>query len=259
MKTAHEQQGGKVHGHRQGHGHGHGQAHGHQHAGPSGHAHATAPATEGRLIHWASVYDILLHFKFLGRLGSLRSMTLDIAALRPGERVLDTGCGTGELTIAAARRVGKGGVVHGVDASPEMIEVARRNARRSAPEIEFHLEPVEAMSFPDASFDVALSSFVMHHLPGDLKQRALLEIRRVLRPGGRIVILDMQPTTRPPRPWESGWIVSRLHGQAASTEVEVRAAQEARAALLREAGYTGVKTGTTRHNWIGYTTGRVPE
>lgn len=223
------------------------------------HVHAPAPRTEGRLIHWAKLYDVLLHFKFLGRLGSLRSMTLDLAAVRPGERVLDTGCGTGELTIAAARRVGKSGVVHGVDASPEMIEVARRNARRSAPGVQFHLEPVEAMSFPDGSFDVALNSFVMHHLPGDLKQRALLEIRRVLRPGGRIVILDMQPTTRPPRPWESGWFVSRLHGQNVSTEAEVKAAQEARADLLREAGYTDVKTGTTRHNWIGYTTGKVPE
>ncbi|HET9493632.1 MAG TPA: class I SAM-dependent methyltransferase [Chloroflexia bacterium] len=247
----------KAHEHQTGHGHGAG--HAHPHAGQRGHAHAAPPATEGRLIRWARLYDILLHFKFLGRLGSLRSMTLDLAALRPGERVLDTGCGTGELTTAAARRVGKKGVVHGVDASPEMIEVARRNALRAAPGVTFHLEPVEAMSFPDDSFDVALSSFVMHHLPGELKQSALLEIRRVLRPGGRIVIIDMQPTSRPPRPWQPGWIVSRLHGQGTSSEAEVKAALEARTALLRDAGYVDVKTGTTRYNWIGYSTARVPD
>jgi ubiquinone/menaquinone biosynthesis C-methylase UbiE len=237
----------------------------HQHHERQGHTHDTAqarrraPATDGRLIHWARLYDILLRFKFMGRLSKLRAMTLDMAALRPGEKVLDAGSGTGELAVAAAKRVGRSGAVHGVDASPEMIEVARRNARHSNRDVQFHLEPIEAMSFPDGTFDVAVSSFVMHHLPGDLKRRALVEIRRVLRPGGRIAILDMQPTARPPRPWEAGWIVSRVHGQRPTTEAEVRAAQLARVSLLRDAGYIDVKTGTTSHDWIGYTTGRVPD
>jgi ubiquinone/menaquinone biosynthesis C-methylase UbiE len=145
---------------------------------------AAAPPTTGRLIRWARWYDVLLRFKFLGQLGKLRQVPLDLAALRPGERVLDVGCGTGELTLAAARRVGPGGLVVGIDAAPEMIEVARGKARRGLPPVRFLVEPVEALSFPDGSFDAVLSSLMIHHLPGDLKARALGEIRRVLRPGG---------------------------------------------------------------------------
>ena len=239
--------------------HPHHSGHGHGHSHQAGHTHDGAPQTEGRLIHWARAYDVLLKFKFLGQLGKVREMMLDLAALKPGERVLDVGSGTGELTLAAAKRVGQTGTVHGVDASPEMVEVARRNARRARRQVRYHLQPVEAMTFPDGSFDVAVSSFVMHHLPGDLKRRALLEVRRVLRPGGRVAIIDLQPTSRPPRPWEAGWIVSRLHKQRPMSEADVRAAMEAREVLLREAGFTDVQAGTTRHDWIGYTLGTVPE
>jgi SAM-dependent methyltransferase len=246
MQTAHQQHS------RPGHGDGH------SNGSATAHPHA-APATEGRLIHWARLYDVLLRFMFMGRLGAVRAMTLDLAAIEPGERVLDAGCGTGQLALAAARRVGRSGVVHGIDASPEMLQVARRNARRSGRSVQFHLEPLEATSFADGSFDVVLNTFVMHHLPGDLKHRALVEMRRVLRAGGRVVVLDLQPTARPPRPWEPGWFVSRLHGQHPTTEADVKAAREARAALMRDAGYTSVRAGTTSHDWIGYAVGRVPE
>jgi ubiquinone/menaquinone biosynthesis C-methylase UbiE len=239
------------HGKRAEHVHGHG--HGHRHT------EVAAPQTEGLLIRRARFYDVRLRLMFLGRIGAVRALPLDLAAIRPGERVLDVGCGTGELTLAASRRTGPGGSVYGIDAAPEMIEVARHKAERAGQAVHFLVEPVEALNFADGSFDVVLSSFMMHHLPADLKRRALTEIRRVLRPGGRLVIVDLQPTTQLPRFWQPGWLVIRLHKQRTSTAVEVRAAQEARATLLREAGFEKVESGATRYPWIGYTLGRVPQ
>src|SRR4029079_16134756 len=104
-------------------------------------------------------------------------------------------------------------------------------------------------------------SLMMHHLPGDLKRRGLVEIRRVLRPGGRIVIVDIQAPTRPTRLWEPGWMVARLHGLNAPAQpgAVARPAGGTLADLLRDAGFTAVESGPTRYGWLGYTRGREPE
>jgi ubiquinone/menaquinone biosynthesis C-methylase UbiE len=234
--------------------HGHGHRHGNRHP----HAHKAAVRTEGRLIRWARFYDPLIWLKLLGQTHKLRALPLDVADIRPGEQVLDVGCGTGDVTLAAARRVGPGGAVYGIDAAPEMVDVARSKARRRGLPAQFMVEPVEALSFSDGSFDVVLSSLMMHHLPGELRRRALAEIWRVLRPGGRVVIVDLQAMSRSPRPWEPGWLVTRLHKLRTSSPVEVRASIEARAALLREAGFHAVESGSTRYSWLGYALGRKP-
>jgi arsenite methyltransferase len=113
------------------------------------------------------------------------------AFLRPGEVVLDIGSGGGIDTILAARRVGPGGKAIGLDIVPEMCERARAHAAEAgvAGWTEFRLGEMERIPLPDASVDVAISNGVLN-LSGR-KSRALSEIFRVLRPGGRISLADL--------------------------------------------------------------------
>lgn len=87
-----------------------------------------APETRGRLIHRASFYDALVGLLLLGREGAMRRMTVEFAEIRPGDKVLDVGCGTGSLAIAAKEASGPAGEVHGIDGAPEMIDVARKRS-----------------------------------------------------------------------------------------------------------------------------------
>ena len=150
--------------------------------------------TEGRLIRWAPYYDLAVNITTLGQARRLRRMTVDQALIKPGDNVLDVGCGTGEVTLRAKTRA-KDGQVFGIDPAPEMITVARNKAARKGLEIDFRVGVIESLPFTDASIDVVTSSLMMHHLPEELKVRGLAEINRVLKPGGRLLIADfMRPT-----------------------------------------------------------------
>lgn len=155
------------------------------------HTHETAAQTEGRMIRWASFYDAFTNILTLGHIGMLRVMTIDQAQLKPGEKILDVGCGTGGVTIPAKQRVGKSGGAAGIDPAPEMIAVARKKAVRAGLEIDFRIGVIESLPYADASFDVITSSLMKHHLPHELQVQGLAEIRRVLKPGGRLLIADM--------------------------------------------------------------------
>jgi ubiquinone/menaquinone biosynthesis C-methylase UbiE len=152
---------------------------------------ASAPHTHGRTIRWARRYDLLVFLFTLGQAGRLRSRTADLAQLTQGEAVLDVGCGTGDLMLEVARRVGSSGLVAGIDAAPEMVARARQKAGRRHLAVDLRVEPAEKLSFADQTFDVVVSSLVFHHLPEALKREALAEIRRVLKPGGRLLLVDL--------------------------------------------------------------------
>src|SRR3954451_9895427 len=153
---------------------------------------ALQPATRGRVIHMARHYDLVVSLLTLGRRARLRRATVALARLQPGDHVLEVGCGTGDVALAASAQVGANGSVVGIDPSPEMIAVACAKATRSARNVGFQVGVIEALAFPDGTFDVVLSSLMMHHLPDDLKRQGLAEIARVLKPGGRLLIVDVK-------------------------------------------------------------------
>jgi ubiquinone/menaquinone biosynthesis C-methylase UbiE len=112
------------------------------------------------------------------------SLMLGMAGLRPGERVLDVACGTGLVSFRVAETVGREGTVVGTDISGEMVETAQRGAAlRDLANARFERADAEALPCPDASFDAAVCALGLMYVPDPV--RALCEMRRLLRPGGR--------------------------------------------------------------------------
>lgn len=179
----------------------------------------------------------------------MEAATLELAGLIPGEIVLDVGCGTGSLAISAKEQVGRKGEVHGIDASPEMIDVAHRKAGKSSKDIDFQVGLIENIKFPDDRFDVVLSSLMMHHLPGeDLKRRGLAEINRVLKPGGRLLIVDLEP----PKKGILKHIMNHILGHhMMSTDIRQLPA------IVESVGFTEVKVDRTSHRILSFVSGRA--
>jgi len=112
------------------------------------------------------------------------SLMLDMVGLHPGERVLDVACGTGLVSFRVAEAVGTRGAVVGTDISGQMVEAARRfAAERDLTNASFERSDAEELPFADATFDAAVCGLGLMYVPDPV--RALREMRRVLRPGGR--------------------------------------------------------------------------
>lgn len=135
--------------------------------------------------------DILEKLISFGRLDAILDKTLRAADLRPGESLLDVGCGTGRLAIAATALIPRDPIrVLGIDATPGMVELARRKAREGGSPARFEVGLGENLPVSTGRVDAVTSSYFFHHLPSDLKRAALREMWRVLAPGGRLVITD---------------------------------------------------------------------
>jgi ubiquinone/menaquinone biosynthesis C-methylase UbiE len=116
-----------------------------------------------------------------------RAAVLAAAALAPGQQVLDIACGTGLVTLQAARAVGPQGRVVGIDVAGQMLEVARRRSvLLGLSNVILERMDAESLELPDSSFDVVLCSLGLMYMPDPLQ--ALSQMRRVLRPGGRLVV-----------------------------------------------------------------------
>ncbi|HYL43854.1 MAG TPA: class I SAM-dependent methyltransferase [Ktedonobacteraceae bacterium] len=209
--------------------------------------------TQGHVIDWGWRYDLLLWWSNLqsrGKWHELQRRITDLAQFQPGETVLDVGCGTGTLALKAYARVGATGRVSGIDPGPKQIARARSKARRAGLPIDFQVGVIEQLAFPDQSFDVVLSTFMMHVLPDDLKRQGLAEIARVLKPGGRLLVVDFKrpeehqdQSDRPVHtgPWNSG--------------------VQDQAAFLKEAGFSQlesgeIETGATKIPEVGFARAR---
>ena len=122
-----------------------------------------------------------------------------------------------------------------------MIAVARAKAARAGRAVDFQVGVIEALAFPHGTFDVVFSSLMMHHLPDDLKRRGLVEIARVLRPGGRLLIVDIKrPTSR----LGQAMTTLMLHGGLEHGIQDLPA-------MLRAAGFTHIDTGATGFSLLG--------
>jgi ubiquinone/menaquinone biosynthesis C-methylase UbiE len=191
---------------------------------------STAGAASG-ILHAAALYDLTVWLMTLGRERAFRQKTLSLARLEPSESVLDVGCGTGTLAIAAKRHVGPTGTVCGIDASPEMIARAAKKARRAGVDVAFQNAAAEALPFPEAKFDAVLSTVMLHHLSRKGRERCAGEMRRVVKPGGRVLAVEFGSSAR-----DGNGVLARLHRHG---RVELRDV----VALLSEAGLDRVDSG----------------
>lgn len=162
----------------------------------------------------ASVYDPLNTAMTAGLHHRWRARAADLAHVGPGSRVLDVACGTGDLAIELARRVSPGGEVIGADFSENMLALARAKAAKrfgraavgaaesgavesgAGASVRFEWADALALPYPDDSFDAATVGFGARNF-SDLR-RGLAEMARVVRPGGRVVVLEITTPTKPP-------------------------------------------------------------
>jgi ubiquinone/menaquinone biosynthesis C-methylase UbiE len=202
-------------------------------------------ATTGRVLHWAARYDLLVWLLTHGRDRAFRQRLVSLARLESGESVLDVGCGTGSLAIAAKRQVGTNGRVFGIDASPEMIARATSKAARAGIDVSFKHAVAEALPFPDAQFDAVLSTLMLHHLPRKARRLCVIDIRRVLKPEGRALVVDFGQAQN-----KTGFL-AHFHRRGHVDPREI-------VSLLDEAGLRSVDSGPVGISSLQYVLARVP-
>lgn len=168
-----------------------------------------------------------------------------LAHLRPGEVVVDLGCGGGIDVLLAAKAVGQAGRAIGIDMTPQMIERARRNADKAgATNAEFHHATIDRLPLPDASVDCVISNCVINLAPD--KRAVFREIARVLKPGGRLAVSDI--ALKKPLPPE---IARDLMAYVGCVAGAISTA-EYRAGLI-EAGFVNIEVIDTRADLNVYT------
>jgi len=142
-------------------------------------------------------YDMYMKRITLGREDALREMTVNLAQVKPGDCVLEVGCATGTLSLAAKQKAGFTGSVYGIDIIPGMIEVSQKKASQAKLDVVFQLGSIDNLPFPDNHFDVVMCSFMIFHMSEKVRNKGIEEIYRVLKPQGRFLVLDL---ALPPNP-----------------------------------------------------------
>ncbi|WP_216916680.1 class I SAM-dependent methyltransferase [Nocardia noduli] len=207
--------------------------------------HNSNPGTRGLTIDHGATYDVFGAVFFGGCRDHVYRRLAELSGARPGDRVLDIGCGTGYLTRRLAAIVDSGTVV-GIDPSAAGIDRARRITEES--NCTYSTGVAESLPAEDDSFDVVANCLMLHHLPEDLRPTALAEMRRVLRPGGRLLIGEFRPPANP----VGRHIVGALTGPSMEhNPIHLLAP------MVRDAGFEQVDSGDLRP-WIRYVTAVAP-
>lgn len=158
-----------------------------------------------------------------------RQTLIEQAAIGQADCVLEIGCGTGSLLIRVKQQHPNASVV-GLDPDPLALERARRKGKAAGLSIQLDRGFSDDMPYPDASFDRVLSSFMFHHLPRDAKASTMREVRRVLRPGGSLHLVDFAGGQSGQR----GFLVRIFHSEHALADN----AEDRVTALMRDSGFS---------------------
>ncbi|MDM7855976.1 class I SAM-dependent methyltransferase [Cellulomonas alba] len=143
------------------------------------------PGTGNPHLMWT--YDLMTR---LARVGRVHEQLLEVAGVGTRQRVLEVGCGTGNLALRAARR---GAIVTGLDPDRGALEKAAAKARRAGLPLTLVRGYADHLPAEDGSLDHVVSAFALHHVPTEQKAALAAELARVLAPGGRVTIADLQP------------------------------------------------------------------
>lgn len=187
-----------------------------------------------------------LYDPFLWLLGADKAKRplIEQAEIKSGFRVLDIGCGTGSMAIML-KRMHPGAEVVGIDPDPSALSVSERKAKRARLSIEFDRGFADHMPYADASFDRVFSSFMFHHLAANEKSATLVEIRRVLKPGGSLHLLDFVRE-------HSVHSKTPTHGQLIHRSVAVAERIEGRmTSLMDEVGFVDARQLSRGKNFFG--------
>ena len=196
------------------------------------------------LDHAAAIYDIAVPIMMLGTHNIHFKRATKLLEIKPTDKILDIGCGTGALQPYILKHLNPsmGGKVVGIDAAGKMIEKAIQ--KRGQEGIEFEVAAAENLPFDDSYFDKATSLFFFHHVNYELKLKAAHEIYRVLKPGATFILIDVSRPTN--------WLgrVCMNCGEWLFNQPEIGENRDGKHILALETA--GFETLRTTGDWLGY-------